>query len=134
MGIVIRQTIYSTFFSYIGVAIGYVNVLWWFPYVLTPQQIGLYRVMHDLAILCLPFAQFSFNESIIKFLPNFTNQPQEKSAFMGFVVVLVSCIYILFTLLFFILRGVIAKFFYRKIRFINQLFTCSVVTYFCTFA
>ena len=114
MGIVIRQATFTTLFAYIGVVVGYINVLWLFPYVFTPKQIGLFRVIHDVAILSLPFAQFSLNESIVKFSPSCKGNQKQQSAFMGLVVLLVCLIYLVFTWLFFVFKDALAAAFIEK--------------------
>lgn len=66
-----RQSILTTLSSYIGVVIGYFNVLWLLPYVLEPSQIGLYRTIQDMALLLVPFAQLGLGNGITKYFPDF---------------------------------------------------------------
>ena len=47
MGIVIRQGVKGTIATYLGVAIGFVNTLWLYPKILTPDEIGLFRTLID---------------------------------------------------------------------------------------
>ena len=39
MGIVIRRSGYTAVLSYLGFFIGYVNMLWLFPFVFSPEEI-----------------------------------------------------------------------------------------------
>ena len=57
MGIVIRQSAISTALSYAGVVIGYVNLLILFPRYMSPEEVGLARIIQDAAMLMVPFAQ-----------------------------------------------------------------------------
>ena len=97
MGIVIRQSIITTFFSYLGVVIGYVNLLYLFPQFLEPEQFGLYRAILDIAILFMPFAQIGISQGTIRFLPKFE---KHKDIFLSFIFLLSIAGYLLFYLIF----------------------------------
>ncbi len=56
MGVVIRQSIKGTVWNYLGVILGAANIMWFFPYYLSPEEIGIYRVVVDLGALFALFA------------------------------------------------------------------------------
>ena len=64
-----RQSLLTTISSYLGVVIGYFNVLWLLPFVLQPDQIGLYRTVQDMALLLVPVAQLGLGNGITRFFP-----------------------------------------------------------------
>ncbi|WP_305982638.1 oligosaccharide flippase family protein [Roseivirga thermotolerans] len=74
MGIIIRQSIRSSIISYFGVAIGYVNVLWLYPYFLSTEQVGLFRLIQSTAYLLATFGQMGLAQSFIKFYPEFKHK------------------------------------------------------------
>ncbi|MFT6216959.1 MAG: O-antigen/teichoic acid export membrane protein [Roseivirga sp.] len=74
MGIVINQSIKSSAIAYLGVIIGYANVLWLFPYFLESEQIGLFRLIQSSAFLMATFGQFGLSSSLVKFFPRFKNE------------------------------------------------------------
>ena len=61
MGIIIRQSAIATFLTYIGVVIGYVNLLILFPKYMTPDEVGLTRIIQDSAMLMVPFGKVSIS-------------------------------------------------------------------------
>lgn len=69
MGIVIKQSIRSSIIAYLGVAIGYVNVLWLYPYFLSTEQVGLFRLIQSSAYLLATFGQIGLGQSLVKFFP-----------------------------------------------------------------
>lgn len=69
MGKIVKQGILSTLFSYIGVVIGYINLLWLFPYALSPEQIGTFKTIQDMALLLVPFAQLGLGHGVTRFYP-----------------------------------------------------------------
>jgi O-antigen/teichoic acid export membrane protein len=74
MKIIAKQSILTTFSSYLGVLIGYFNVLWLLPYVLDPGQLGLFRTVQDLALILVPFAQLGIGNGITRFYPRIKEQ------------------------------------------------------------
>ena len=82
MGIVVRQSIYSSIISYVGVVIGYVNLLYLYPKYLLPEQIGLFRTIQDAAILFTPFAQFGLTQSIFRFYPQLVKDQKSSHTFI----------------------------------------------------
>jgi O-antigen/teichoic acid export membrane protein len=69
MGIVIRQTIKASVVSYAGAVIGMVSTIFIYPYFLTPELIGLNRILIDSAFLFAFLAQAGIPNAIIKFSP-----------------------------------------------------------------
>ena len=51
MGIVIRQSLKTVAVTYLGIALGFINTLWLYPYVLSEEQIGLSRTLINAAFL-----------------------------------------------------------------------------------
>lgn len=74
MGIVIKQSLRSSLIAYIGVIIGYVNVLWLYPYFLSTEQIGLFRLVQSSAYLLATFGQMGLPQSFIRFFPDFKKE------------------------------------------------------------
>jgi len=64
-----KQSLLTTLFAYLGVVVGYFNVLWLLPFVLEPEQVGLFKTIQDLAILLVPFAQLGVGNGITRFFP-----------------------------------------------------------------
>jgi O-antigen/teichoic acid export membrane protein len=70
------QSIQTTIFSYIGVVLGYVNVLWLYPFALTTTELGTFRTIQDLGLLLVPFAQLGLGHGITRYFPKLdTQQP-----------------------------------------------------------
>jgi len=83
MGLVIRQSISNSIISYAGVAIGYVNLLYLYPRILEPEQIGTLRTLQDAALLFSPFAQFGVVQSIQRYFPQFGKDTKASGSFIS---------------------------------------------------
>ncbi|MBX2917305.1 MAG: oligosaccharide flippase family protein [Cyclobacteriaceae bacterium] len=88
MGLVIRQSIYTTAISYAGAVIGYINLLYLFPKFLEPAQVGLLRTIQDAAILLTPFATFGLAQSIFRFYPQLVKDKTTEAGFVSLITLL----------------------------------------------
>jgi O-antigen/teichoic acid export membrane protein len=69
MGVVRKQSIISSLFTYIGFAIGAINILFLFPKFFTPQEIGLTRILIDVSLLLSTLCTLGSIPMILKFFP-----------------------------------------------------------------
>lgn len=111
MGIIVRQSIITTIISYVGVAIGYVNLLYLYPRFLSPEQVGLMRTLQDAAILMAQFAQFGLAQSVIRFFPKFREQADEGKSFINGILLAGIASFTIFLLAFFAFEESIVGFF-----------------------
>ena len=81
MSKVAKQSIQTTFFSYIGVVLGYINVLWLYPYALDTTELGTFRTIQDLGLLFVPFAQLGVGHGITRYFPRLE---KNQSAFLTY--------------------------------------------------
>lgn len=86
MGIVIRQSFWSSLAAYLGVGIGYLNVVVLMPKYLTPEEIGLYRTILSAAALFAPIPLFGLRSAFLRFFPRNTEQQNGILVFQGLVV------------------------------------------------
>jgi len=86
MGVIQRQSIKNFFTSYIGIVIGFVNVLIIQPRFLTPEELGLTRVLYSFAILLSTVVPMGLANVAIKYFPQFRNAQTRHHGFFGFIV------------------------------------------------
>ncbi|MEI9920262.1 MAG: oligosaccharide flippase family protein [Bacteroidota bacterium] len=100
MGLVVRQSIFTTIISYFGVLIGYINVLYLFPKFLDPSQIGLIRTIQDAAILFSPFAQFGLSHSLIRYYPQLVKEKSSQGGFLALILMMALGGFVIFLVVF----------------------------------
>ena len=122
MGIVIRQSSWSTLLSYSGIVLGYINVLYLFPAYLTAGEIGITRVVQDFAMLLVSFAQLGTRASIIRYFPSMQNNRSKADSFFSLMLFLSLIGYLIFLLLAYGLKNPLLGLFIEK--------SPEVVTYF----
>ncbi|GJM60375.1 lipopolysaccharide biosynthesis protein [Persicobacter diffluens] len=74
MGVVIKQGVRASLITYFGVIFGALNFLYIMPKILEPDQIGMIRLLQDLAILLASFVQFSLPTVLDRFIPVFRKE------------------------------------------------------------
>ncbi len=90
MGIIQRQGFKGTLVSYFGILIGYVNLIFLFPYVFTSEQIGLTRVLVDAVMVFSMFAHFGMPNTLIRFYPHFKSEEDANQKGFLFAILAVS--------------------------------------------
>lgn len=101
MGKVAKQSIQTTIFSYIGVVIGYFNVLWLYPYAMDATELGTFRTIQDLGLLFVPFAQLGVGHGITRYFPKLESN---KSAFLSYSLMIAVAGFLVVSILFIGLR------------------------------
>lgn len=90
MGIVIRQTIKSSIFVYIGVFVGVINRLYLYPKFMTLEQIGFISVFFNIGMILSQVGMMGSTTTFSKFFQYF--KEKNMSSVFYFLFVLVSAI------------------------------------------
>ncbi len=113
MGVIARQSIKGALANYLGVAIGFVVSFFVVTRYLTTEEVGLTRVMVDVAILFSSLAQMGTNSSIVRFFPYFKDDRNNHGAF-GLSLLLPLAGFLLVALLFFVFREPLIEIYAEK--------------------
>ena len=119
MGIIIRQSLKTTIFTYIGVLIGLVNRLFFLPNFLTLEQLGLVDVLILIATVISTLSFFGAQPSIVKFFPYFKKQKKELN-FVGFFLLVSLLGYAVLGGLFYFFREVVIGAFPNDVALLSQ--------------
>lgn len=82
MGIVIKQTIKGTIWSYLGVAIGFVTTSYLYPKYLTPDVVGLFGLLISYSIILANFANLGMNGVTARLFTYFRNREKNHNGFL----------------------------------------------------
>ncbi len=100
MGVVRKQSILSSIFTYIGFAIGAINILILFPKYFTPEQIGLTRILLDVALLFSTVCTLGSIPLTLKFYPfykNYVTREKNDLPFITIALCAIGCLLLLIT-------------------------------------
>lgn len=103
MGVIKRQSILSTTYTYMGVVLGFITTALLFSKYLTPSENGLLKLLVSYSTIFAQFANLGINAVAIRFFPFFRNEDKKNHGllFLLFSVLLVG--FILFLVVFLIL-------------------------------
>ena len=101
MGIIARQSIKGTIATYFGVAIGFVTTFFILTKYLTPEEVGLTRVLVDAATLFSSLALLGTNSSTLRFYPHFKDDSQNQQGLYFWTLIIPFIGFLLFLVCFF---------------------------------
>lgn len=81
MGVIRRQSAFSSVAIYAGILFGFVLSLYIYPKYLAPDEIGLVKVLVDIAKLISPFLLLGVPSTFVKYYPYFKNSKETAGAF-----------------------------------------------------
>ncbi len=115
MGEIRSQSIKSLVILYLGIAIGFVNVIILFPLTLTTEEIGLVNVIRGgiVGIFSI-LALFGSNTMVIRFFPFFKDEKNQHGGLLFFAIMVATLGFLLSLLLFFAFKGQIINWFIEK--------------------
>ncbi|MDZ7897008.1 MAG: oligosaccharide flippase family protein [Arcicella sp.] len=133
MGIVIRQSIKSTFVTYIGVVIGTVNVLFLYNKFLSTEQFGLYTTLVSYPIIFSVFAGLSAPHISIQFFNKFADDDKKHNGFFAFLISLTVVGFVIFIGLYTLFRPTFVAIYSEHSPLLIQYFWIfAIITFFLT--
>lgn len=89
MGVIKQQGIKNTIISYIGVSIGFINLIFIQPRFLNAEELGLVRVLFSISALLATFLPLGISSITSKYFPYFKNRELRHYGFLGLIVIFV---------------------------------------------
>jgi O-antigen/teichoic acid export membrane protein len=87
MGIIQRQGIKGTLVTAVGLLIGMVSILWVQPNLLSPEEIGLTRVLYNFSAMVAVFMPLGMANATTRFFPVFRHRESGHHGFLGIILV-----------------------------------------------
>ena len=87
MGVIQKQSISGTIYSYLGVLLGFITTGWLFPRVLSTEQVGLLRILVSYSVLFAQFATLGINSVSVKLFPYFRDPDKKHHGFLGLTLI-----------------------------------------------
>lgn len=85
MGVIKRQGIKNVIITYIGIIIGAINIIFIQPKLLSPEELGLTRLLFDFAYIIGLAVPLGLPNIIVKYFPFFRDHENKHHGFAGFV-------------------------------------------------
>lgn len=104
MSLIQKQGSWNTIISYLGAAIGVINLIFLYPFFFQTDEIGLIRILTSISLLYAQIASVGLNSIILRFWPHYKSQ---NSGFAFGVLMIASIGFILATLILFVFQPLI---------------------------
>ncbi|MGI4021706.1 MAG: lipopolysaccharide biosynthesis protein [Janthinobacterium lividum] len=133
MGIIQQQTIKGTFYSYLGVAIGFISLYYFQTHSLSKEQVGLITLLTNYSLLFSQFAILGFNGTT-RYFPYFRNEEKNHHGYLALACLVSLAGFILFTVLAFVFKDELINSKSHENRLFSQYFWYLVpLTFFTLF-
>lgn len=109
MGIVRKQALANSIFSYIGVVLGYINVIILFPAFFTSDQFGLFSLIIFVSTIYSYLSAIGLANTIPRFFPFFKTEDKVHNAFLSYILLIGAAGFLIITILFIVLRPLIVS-------------------------
>ena len=114
MGVIKRQGIKNTIITYIGIIIGAVNIIFIQPKLLTPEELGLTRLLYDFSYMIGIAIPLGLPNIIVKYFPFFKDSEKKHNGFAGFVLLVFLIGFIISSICLFVFKPAITSYYEEK--------------------
>ncbi|MBC8321727.1 MAG: oligosaccharide flippase family protein [Bacteroidetes bacterium] len=102
MGLIQKQSISGTIYSYVGVVLGFVATAILYPRIFSTEEVGLLRILVSYSVLFSQFAGLGINTITVRLFPYFRDYERKHHGYLG-LALLVSMIGLIISVSAFIL-------------------------------
>lgn len=102
MGIIIKQSIKGSIWSYLGVVIGFVTTAYLYSEYLTPEIVGLFGLLLSYAILFAQFSSLGINGVTSRLFPYFRNKKEGHNGYLFIALTFAAVGFALFLITYFL--------------------------------
>ena len=88
MGVIQKQSISGTIYSYIGVVLGFITTAVLFTNFFTTDEVGLLRVLVSYSVLFAQFAGLGINTVTVKLFPYFRDHDKKHHGYLGLALII----------------------------------------------
>ena len=104
MGIILRQSIKGTIYTYIGAFLGFINVAVLMQYFLAPEEVGLVNLLIAVSVIFAQFSSLGFNQVTTRLFSYFRNKGKKHNGYLFLAVSTAMAGYLIMLVIFFIIK------------------------------
>lgn len=131
MGIIIKQSIKGSIWSYLGVAVGFITTAYLFPNYLTTDTIGLFGILLAYSGLFAQFSSLGFHGVTSRLFPYFRDKEKKHNGFVFIAFAVMFTGFLLFILVFFSIKNLLVENNIEKSKlFVDYVYLLLPLTFF----
>lgn len=135
MGIIQKQGIANTIISYLGILIGFVNIIYIQPQMLAAEEVGLLRILFSFSATIAMFLPLGIGNITIKYFPYFKNNQNGHHGFLGLILLFTFLGAIVVGLILLLLKSTFVAFYSKDsslfIHYFNLVLPIAMSISFC---
>jgi O-antigen/teichoic acid export membrane protein len=105
LGIIAKQTLKGSVWSYLGVAVGFITTTYLYTTFLTPEIVGLFGLIIAISTITSVLASLGFNGVTLRMFPKFRDKTSGHNGYLFATVIPQLTGFLVFLLCFYLLRG-----------------------------
>jgi O-antigen/teichoic acid export membrane protein len=109
MGIIVKQSIRGTIWSYMGVGVGFITTAYLFPNYLTTDTIGLFGLLLAWSVLFAQLSSLGYGGVTARLFPYFRNPEKGHNGFLFIAFIVMIAGFLLFLLIYFLFSPWLAE-------------------------
>jgi O-antigen/teichoic acid export membrane protein len=122
MGIIQRQGLKNAISTYLGILLGFINLIVIQPYFLTPEEIGLTRLLFSVSFLISLFLPLGVTNLTVKYFPLFRDNQNGHNGFFGFMLLFPCIGFIIVSALLYLFKDFIIAQYIQESRLFTEYF------------
>jgi O-antigen/teichoic acid export membrane protein len=129
VGVIKKQGIQNTIISYIGIIIGFVNILVLQPIMLLPEELGLVSLLSSFSIILAVLFPIGLNNLTVKFFPRFRNTENGHNGFLNLLFLIALISFAILGVGIFIFKGIVFERYSNAPLFIEYFYYIYPITF-----
>lgn len=109
MGIIQRQGIKNFITTYSGFFIGFINLMILQPRFLSPEELGLTRILYSFSLLLAMFVPMGIGNATTRYFPMFRDQQSRHHGYFGFMILFIITGFLIASSLLYAVKGFILE-------------------------
>lgn len=131
MGRIQAQALKNTVFSYIGLVLGYLNVVILFPAYFSVEEFGLIQLLAGMAIVYSQLSALGLTNAIVRFFPFFKTDDKKHGGFLFLVMLIAIAGFVIVTLIYVVLKPFIsAQFIENSALYVDYYYFLVPISFF----
>lgn len=111
MGIIARQAVRNTILTYVGIGLGFLNVVLLYPKVLDSAEFGLTRLLLSVTVITAQIAQLGAENTVVRYFPYFRDPQRGNRGLLGMLLVFGTAVSLLALLVLGVLHSTLSDVF-----------------------
>jgi len=104
LGVIQKQAIKGTIYTYLGALVGFITAIILFPRILGPEKTGLINILIAYSLIVAQFASLGLNSTTTRMFSYFRSTDNKHNGYLFLLVIITLIGFIITTIIFYLLK------------------------------